>query len=162
MSKDFPREDFDVFLDVPRLRVGKSHDSLEKVLAIGLGFGYRQRPEAFQITADSVFLLDSKANCNKGFQQEYGVDACDKAFFLLFPPDTTDCNAVRWSIFWCNAFEVGMDCASALVPRELNETPSCVELLQTPSFSHCVKITVQFQGRLEWIHGVWIEGLVRK
>ena len=120
MRQDLPGKDLDVLFDVARLGVREAHDSFEEVLAVGLRLGDSQRSETFQVTPDAVFLFNSEADRNKGLQKEDGVNACDKAFLFLFPPDATDGDAVGGSILWSDALEVGMNCAAILTPGELN------------------------------------------
>lgn len=120
MSKNLPWKDLDILLDVSRLGIREAHDGFEEIFAFGLGFGDSQWSEAFQVTSDAVFLLHGEADSNKGLQKEDSVNARDKAFFFLFPPNATDRDAVGRSIFWSDALEVGMNCAAILTPGELN------------------------------------------
>lgn len=120
MSKNLPWKDLDILFDVARLGVREAHDGFEEVFAFGLGFGDRQWSEAFQVTPDAVFLLNSEADSNKGLQKKDSVNACDEAFLFLFPPDATDRDAVGRSILWSDALEVGMNCTAILTPGELN------------------------------------------
>lgn len=61
MCENFPWKYFHVLLDIPRLRVGKIHDNLEKILAVRLSFRDCGRSETFEVAADPIFLLHRKS-----------------------------------------------------------------------------------------------------
>ena len=161
MSEDLPREHLDILFDVARFGVREAHNGLEEILAVGLGFRDSQWPEAFQVAPDAVLLLNSEADSNERLQKEDSVNTRDEAFLLFFPPDAADSDAVGRSIFWGDALEVSMDCAAILTSGELNESSPGIKLFDRPSLSHSIKIAIQFQRRLEWVHGIWIEGLTK-
>ena len=68
MNQDFPWEYFDVFFNVSRFRAGKSHNELEKFLAVRFGLRNCKRSETLEVSPDSIFLFDSKSCCHKLLQ----------------------------------------------------------------------------------------------
>ena len=100
MTQDLPWKYLDILLDVPWLGMGKAHDDFEELLTVCLGLGHSLRMKAFEIATDTILLLDSEAQGHQLLQQLDCIDARCKTFLTLFPPNTTDADAVWLTIFW--------------------------------------------------------------
>lgn len=87
--KNFPWEYLDVLLNVAGLGVGKAHDDLEELLAIWLSLGDCLRMEAFQVTANTVLLLDTETvrRGDQLLEKVNSVDRCDITLAFFGPPD---------------------------------------------------------------------------
>lgn len=160
MAENLPGEDLDILLNVARLRIREAHDDLEKVLAVRLGFGNRERSEAFQVATDAVLLLDSKADSDQRLKQIDRIHAGDVALVLAFPHDTADANAVRGALLKSHGLEVGMDRAPSLRAGELHQTALRFAFLLGPVLGHGIKIAAELQDCLRRVHGVWVESLI--
>ena len=60
-----PVENLDIFLDNSRLWLGKSHNELEEVLALGFTFRCSVWLVALQIATNAVLLVDAKLISNQ-------------------------------------------------------------------------------------------------
>ena len=136
MREYLPREYLHVLLDIPWFRVREAHDNLEEVFAVGFGLGDSQGSESLEIAANAVLLFDLKAKGHQGLQEIDRIDACDKALFLLFPPDATNADAVWRSVLERDRFEVGVDRASILRPPKLYNPPLRVPFSFGPIVGH--------------------------
>lgn len=145
MAQDFPGEDLDILLDVPRLWRRETHDDLEKVITLRLRLRNSERPKAFKIPPNSILLLDGKPHADQRLEQVNGIHARDEAFLPPGPVDAADANTVWCPILWGNRPEVGMDGAPALESSELDQTPLHIELLPAPILGHGIQVAVEFQ-----------------
>ena len=98
--QNLPGKHLDVLLDIAGFGVGKAHDDLEELLAVGLSLGHRLGVESFQVTADTVLLLDTETGWrgNKLLEKINSVDRCDITLALFSPPYARNADAVRWSV----------------------------------------------------------------
>ncbi|KAK5633736.1 hypothetical protein RRF57_009450 [Xylaria bambusicola] len=95
-----PGKYLDILLDIPGLRGGEAHNSLEELLAFGLRLTDGQRPKALQVAADAVLLLNAEPvrRHDELFEKRDSVDARDEALALLVPVDAANANTVGWPL----------------------------------------------------------------
>lgn len=55
-----------------------------------------------------------------------------------------------------------MDGTAVLTSGELNQSSPALKLFNRPFLSHGIKVPIQLQHRLEWVHRVGIEGLAKR
>lgn len=58
-------KEFDVFLNIPWLGIGRLHDDIEEFLAIHLGLGHRERSADFEVSSDTVLFFDREPDCHQ-------------------------------------------------------------------------------------------------
>ena len=120
VRQNFPRENLHVLLDIARFGSGESHDSFEEFFAVGLGLGYGEGPEAFQVSANAVLFLHCETNPDKRLQEINGVHTGDEAFILAVPEDAADADTIGGTFLEGDRLEIGMNGATALSPSELH------------------------------------------
>ena len=120
MRKHLPGEDLYVFFDVPRFGYRKTHDDLEGLFAVCLGFGYSKWSESFEVATNAVLLFDGEAHSNKSLQQLDGVDAGDVTLTLLCPIDAADADAIWRTLFRADWLEGSGDDTALLTASELH------------------------------------------
>jgi hypothetical protein len=98
--KNLPGKHLDVLLDIAGLGVGEAHYDLKELLAVGLGLGHGLGVESFQVTTDTVLLLDTETGWrgNKLLEKVNSVDRCDITLALFSPPYARNAYTVRWSV----------------------------------------------------------------
>lgn len=109
--KNLPGKHLDVLLDIAGFGVGEAHDDLEKLLAVGLGLGHGLGVESFQVSTNTVLLLDTETGWrgNELLQKIDSVDRCDIAFALLSPPYARNADTVGWSVIDAYRLAGGID-----------------------------------------------------
>lgn len=109
--KNLPGKHLDILLDIAGFGVGEAHDNLEKLLAVGLGLGHGLGVESFQVSTNTVLLLDTETGWrgNELLEKIDSVDRCDIAFALLSPPYAGNADTVGWSVIDAYRLAGGID-----------------------------------------------------
>lgn len=159
VAQNLPGENFDILLDVAGLRSREAHDDLEELFAVLLGFRNSKGSEAFQISTNTVLLLDSETYTNERLEQVDGVNACDEALILAFPANAANANAVWGPLFRGHGLEISIDGASSLSPGELHKPALGHLLVLIPAFGHAIQVAIKLQDGLGRVDGVGVESL---
>lgn len=131
--EDAPREHLNILLNVPRFWIGEAHDQLEEILTARLRLRNGDRPETFEVTADTILFLDGKTNADKSFKQVDRVDRCHKALVLVLAIDARDNDAVLLEVLLVDRAEHGMDFGTLLTTPELHQTTAMLPLILIPA-----------------------------
>lgn len=162
VGKDLPGKHLDVLFDVSGLWGWEPHDDLEEIFALSLGLGNGQGAEAFQVSADAVLLFHGESDADERFEEIDCVDTGDEAFVLSGPIDAADANAIGGPVCRCDGLEIGMDSAAILTTSEMNKSSLTLLFISRPVSNHRIQIAIKLENSLGWVHGIWIEWLLRR
>jgi hypothetical protein len=157
VAKNLPGEDLDILLNVAGLRVREAHDDLEELFAVLLGLGNRKRAEAFEVSADSILLLNGKTNPDERFKQVDSIHTCHETLILSFPANAADANAVWRALLRSYRLEISVDGASSLSSGELHETALNNLLIFAPALSHAIQIATELENGLGGVDCIRVE-----
>lgn len=134
-TEDIPRENFDIFFNVSRFWIWKSHDGLEEFLASRLVLRNGDRSETFEITSDTVLFFNRESSTDKRFKKINGIDRGDKTLVFILSEDTrNDDGLLRlWIILLGERPESSKDGCSLLSSPKLDQSPSVHPLFLRPA-----------------------------
>ena len=158
LPENLPGENLDVFLDVPRFGVAKTHDNPEEVGALRLCLAHCQGVETFEVASDPVLFLNGKPSRSghKLLKQVDGVDRRHIAFLLLGPPDTANAGAVRGTFADADRTERHLELTPVLRSLEQDDAPLVLPLFLIPVLRHAIQVAVDLESGFRREDGVGI------